>query len=152
MKIKKWLRQTQFRVKLEFKLQDFFIGFYWKTQKNIYGFIHLDLWILLFPTVPIHIHCLIGRDHTEVNLETNIFWKEHRRMTQTIPKITKLFYDSSGRAYPPMPSVKSNWDKTYEYEGKYYKLVGDNEHKEWSQVQKKRGINSVDLKKENYEY
>ena len=46
----------------------------------------------------------------------------------------KLNYDQSGRAYPPNPRVKENWDCIWAYEGKYYKLVGDNEHKEWDEV------------------
>jgi len=46
----------------------------------------------------------------------------------------KLNYDQSGRAYPNNPRVKENWDCIWEYEGKYYKLVGDNEHKEWDEV------------------
>jgi hypothetical protein len=46
----------------------------------------------------------------------------------------KLNYDQSGRAYPPNPRVKENWSCIWEYEGKYYKLVGDNEHKEWDEV------------------
>ena len=46
----------------------------------------------------------------------------------------KLNYDQSGRAYPPNPRVKENWDCIWEYEGKHYKLVGDNEHKEWDEV------------------
>ena len=46
----------------------------------------------------------------------------------------KLNYDQSGRAYPPNPRVDENWSCLWEYEGKYYKLVGDNEHKEWDEV------------------
>ena len=46
----------------------------------------------------------------------------------------KLNYDQSGRAYPDNPRLKENWDSIWEYEGKYYKLVGDNEHKEWNRV------------------
>ena len=46
----------------------------------------------------------------------------------------KLNYDQSGRAYPPNPRVKENWSCIWECEGKYYKLVGDNEHKEWDEV------------------
>ena len=46
----------------------------------------------------------------------------------------KLNYDHSGRAYPDNPRVKENWDSIWEYRGKYYKLVGDDEHKEWEQV------------------
>ena len=46
----------------------------------------------------------------------------------------KLNYDQSGRAYPPNPRVDENWSCIWEYEGKYYKLVGDNEHKEWDEV------------------
>jgi len=45
-----------------------------------------------------------------------------------------LNYDQSGRAYPDNPRLKENWDSIWEYEGKYYKLVGDNEHKEWDEV------------------
>lgn len=52
----------------------------------------------------------------------------------TIPKIDKLSYDAAGRAYPPNPEDDSSWDKIYEFEGKYYELVGDREHKEWSEV------------------
>ena len=55
-----------------------------------------------------------------------------------IPKITELSYDGSGRAYPPNPEDLSSWDKTYEFEGKYYELVGDYEHKEWSEVEAKK--------------
>jgi hypothetical protein len=46
----------------------------------------------------------------------------------------KLNYDQSGRAYPDNPRLKENWDSIWKYEGKYYKLVGDNEHKEWDEV------------------
>ena len=46
----------------------------------------------------------------------------------------KLNYDQSGRAYPDNPRLKENWDSIWEYEGKYYKLVGGYGHKEWSRV------------------
>ena len=46
----------------------------------------------------------------------------------------ELNYDQSGRAYPDNPRVKENWDSIWEYQGKYYKLVGDDEHKEWDEV------------------
>ena len=46
----------------------------------------------------------------------------------------KLNYDQSGRAYPDNPRLKENWDSIWEYEGKYYKLVGGYGHKEWSEV------------------
>ena len=46
----------------------------------------------------------------------------------------KLNFDQSGRAYPDNPRVKENWDCIWEFEGKYYELVGDNEHKEWDEV------------------
>ncbi len=46
----------------------------------------------------------------------------------------KLNYDQSGRAYPDNPRDKENWDCIWECEGKYYKLVGDKEHKEWDEV------------------
>jgi hypothetical protein len=46
----------------------------------------------------------------------------------------KLNYDQSGRAYPDNPEVKKNWNYIWENDGKYYKLVGDNEHKEWDEV------------------
>ena len=42
-----------------------------------------------------------------------------------------LNYDQSGRAYPDNPQIKENWDCIWEFEGKHYKLVGDDEHKEW---------------------
>ena len=45
-----------------------------------------------------------------------------------------LNYDQSGRAYPDKPHIKENWNCVWEYQGKYYKLVGDNEHKEWELV------------------
>ena len=45
-----------------------------------------------------------------------------------------LNYDQSGRAYPDNPEVKENWNCIWENDGKYYKLVGDNEHKEWDEV------------------
>jgi hypothetical protein len=45
-----------------------------------------------------------------------------------------LNYDQTGRAYPDNPEVKENWDCIWEKDGKHYKLVGDNEHKEWEEV------------------
>ena len=45
-----------------------------------------------------------------------------------------LNFDQSGRAYPDEPQIKENWDCIWEYEGKHYILVGDNEHKEWNEV------------------
>ncbi len=45
-----------------------------------------------------------------------------------------LNYDQSGRAYPDNPRIKENWDCIWENDGKHYKLVGDNEHKEWEEV------------------
>ena len=42
-----------------------------------------------------------------------------------------LNYDQSGRAYPDEPNVKENWECIWEFKGKHYILVGDNEHKEW---------------------
>ena len=45
-----------------------------------------------------------------------------------------LNYDQSGRAYPDNPEVKENWNCIWENDGNYYKLVGDNEHKEWDEV------------------
>jgi hypothetical protein len=45
-----------------------------------------------------------------------------------------LNYDQSGRAYPDNPEVKENWDCIWEKDGKHYKLVGDDEHKEWEVV------------------
>jgi len=42
-----------------------------------------------------------------------------------------LNYDQSGRAYPDNPQIKENWDCIWEFEGKHYKLVGDDEYKEW---------------------
>ncbi len=45
-----------------------------------------------------------------------------------------LNYDQSGRAYPDNPQVKENWDCIWEKDGKHYKLVGDDEHKEWKEI------------------
>jgi hypothetical protein len=45
-----------------------------------------------------------------------------------------LNHDQSGRAYPDEPQIKENWDCIWEYKGKHYKLVGDDEHKEWEEV------------------
>ena len=45
-----------------------------------------------------------------------------------------LNYDQSGRAYPDNPELKENWDCIWEHDDKYYELVGDNEHKEWEEV------------------
>ena len=45
-----------------------------------------------------------------------------------------LNFDQSGRAYPDEPQIQENWNCIWECEGKYYELVGDNEHKEWSEV------------------
>lgn len=44
MKERQWLAQ------LEFKLQDFWIGFFWKTLGS-----RADLWICLIPCIPLHI-------------------------------------------------------------------------------------------------
>ena len=46
-----------------------------------------------------------------------------------------LNYDQSGRAYPDNPQIKENWDCIWEKDGKHYKLVGDNEHKEWEEIE-----------------
>jgi hypothetical protein len=54
-------------------------------------------------------------------------------MSEEIKK-GNLNYDQSGRAYPDNPEVKENWDCIWEKDGKHYKLVGDNEHKEWEEV------------------
>lgn len=42
-----------------------------------------------------------------------------------------LNYDNTGRAYP---DNSKGWDKVYKNGAKYYKLVGDNEHKEWCEI------------------
>jgi len=54
---------------------------------------------------------------------------------QTIKK-GNLNYDQSGRGYPDNPQIKENWDCIWEKYGKHYKLVGDNEHKEWEEIEK----------------
>jgi hypothetical protein len=46
-----------------------------------------------------------------------------------------LNYDQSGRAYPDNPQIKENWNCIWEKDGKHYKLVGDNEHKEWEEIE-----------------
>lgn len=55
-----------------------------------------------------------------------------------------LNYDQSGRAYPDNPEVKENWNCIWEYDGKYYKLVGDGSHKEWDEVQIPNPVNNLD--------
>jgi len=45
-----------------------------------------------------------------------------------------LNFDQTGRAYPDNPHIEENWDCIWEYEGKLYKLVGDINNKEWSEV------------------
>lgn len=54
-----------------------------------------------------------------------------------------LNYDQSGRAYPDNPQIKENWDCIWEFEGNHYKLVGDDEHKEWEIEQLKQIINGT---------
>jgi hypothetical protein len=56
------------------------------------------------------------------------------RYGKSIIKKGNLNYDQTGRAYPDNPEVKENWDCIWEKDGKHYKLVGDNEHKEWEEV------------------
>jgi hypothetical protein len=43
-------RDFQWRCQLEWKLQDFWIGAFWKRQGNC-----IDLWLCLLPCVPLHI-------------------------------------------------------------------------------------------------
>jgi hypothetical protein len=45
-----------------------------------------------------------------------------------------LNFDQTGRAYPDNPHIEENWDCIWEYEGKLYKLVGDINTTEWSEV------------------
>jgi hypothetical protein len=45
-----------------------------------------------------------------------------------------LNFDQTGRAYPDNPHIKENWDCIWEYEGNYYKLVGDINNKEWEEI------------------
>jgi len=45
-----------------------------------------------------------------------------------------LNFDQTGRAYPDNPHIEENWDCIWEYEGNLYKLVGDINNKEWSEV------------------
>ena len=52
-----------------------------------------------------------------------------------------LNYDQSGRAYPDNPEIKENWECIWENDGKHYKLVGDNEHKEWKEIEKNKVMN-----------
>jgi hypothetical protein len=56
------------------------------------------------------------------------------RYGKSIIKKGNLNYDQSGRAYPDNPEVKENWDCIWEKNGKHYKLVGDDEHREWEVV------------------
>jgi len=53
------------RIRIEFKLQDFWIGIFWKTERDLYESnprthqstdrITTDIWICLVPCFPIHI-------------------------------------------------------------------------------------------------
>lgn len=45
-----------------------------------------------------------------------------------------LNFDQSGRAYPDDPHIKENWECVWEFEGKRYIIVGDDEHKEWEVI------------------
>jgi hypothetical protein len=45
-----------------------------------------------------------------------------------------LNFDQSGRAYPDNPHIRENWDCIWEKDGKHYKLVGYNYHKEWEEI------------------
>ena len=56
------------------------------------------------------------------------------RWGKSMMKKGNLNYDQSGRAYPDNPEVKENWDCIWEKDDKHYKLVGDDEHKEWEEV------------------
>jgi hypothetical protein len=60
-----------------------------------------------------------------------------------------LNYDQSGRAYPDNHEVNENWNCIWENNGKYYKLVGDDYHKEWEEVDIFNQI--IDEAYENYE-
>lgn len=59
MKFKRWLKH--FSVKLELQFQYLWLGIFWKTIINVFGFKHLDVWICILPILTIHVHCIIGR-------------------------------------------------------------------------------------------
>ena len=68
-----------------------------------------------------------------------------------------LNFDQTGRAYPDNPHIKENWDCIWEYEDKYYKLVGDINNKEWEEVQlgedpKEETIEEIQIEKELMEF
>jgi hypothetical protein len=42
--------KSNFKIQLEWKLQDFWLGVFWKRTK-----LHTDIWICLIPCIPIHI-------------------------------------------------------------------------------------------------
>lgn len=44
----------QFKVGLEFKLPDMWVGLFWKTSPNTMHGTTLDVWLCLLPTLPIH--------------------------------------------------------------------------------------------------
>lgn len=51
------LERSKLKLKLEFKKEDFWIGFYWKRSKlkAMRGLYEMDLWICLVPMLPIHL-------------------------------------------------------------------------------------------------
>ena len=54
-----------------------------------------------------------------------------------------LNYDQSGRAYPDNPEIKENWNCIWENDSKRYKLVGDNEHKEWEEIENQYNVMEI---------
>lgn len=45
----------QHRLSLEFKLQDFWVGAFWKTSYTEWSnTVHFDLWLCLLPCFPLH--------------------------------------------------------------------------------------------------
>ncbi len=52
------------KVTLEFKIQDFWIGAYWKSEKNVFNCEKIfHLYLCLIPCFPLHIQIVKGKDH-----------------------------------------------------------------------------------------
>ena len=75
-----------------------------------------------------------GECMTEFNPKKSVVERFGKLMMKKEIKKGNLNFDQSGRAYPDNPEVNENWDCIWENDGKHYKLVGDDEHKEWEEV------------------
>lgn len=73
-----------------------------------------------------------------VDINGNIKLKIMNKKFMNKIKQGNLNFDGTGRAYPDNPEIKENWDCIWKNNGKCYILVGDNEHKEWEEIDIKK--------------